>query len=74
MRQITFRELDFDPIFKSRGIDPETITDIEWSRFIDAFLDGTHWAEIAEFAATDMRMDREFDEIIENEGGPPIYA
>lgn len=61
MREIRFRKIDFDPIFESKGIDPESITDAEWMNFMDSFIAGTHWAEVAEIAAEDMRYDRKME-------------
>lgn len=42
---------DFQPAFARAGIDPATLTDDEWRKFVDAFCDGTHWSEVAEIAA-----------------------
>ncbi len=51
MRTITLTMDDFASAFASAGIDPNSLTDYEWRKFEDAFLDGTHWDEVAEHAA-----------------------
>jgi len=53
-REIIFCEDDFDPILKAAGIDPESITEYQWSKFINMFCDGTHWSEVAEIAAENL--------------------
>ena len=54
-REIHFYAEDFDPILISKGIDPETIREYQWDKFIDMFLEGTHWAEVAEIAAEEIK-------------------
>ncbi len=50
-RRITFTMEDFAPAFEAAGIDPGSLTDYEWRKFEDAFMTGTHWDEIAGYAA-----------------------
>ncbi len=57
-RVITFTMEDLRPAFDAAGIDPDSLTDYEWGKFVDAFLAGTHWDEVARYAAevvTDLR-------------------
>lgn len=49
--RIVFDSADLAPSFRLAGIDPASITAAEWSRFVDAFLDGTGWTEVANEAA-----------------------
>lgn len=49
-KEIRFSSDDFEPILKQEGIDPESITDYEWSKYTDAFCDGTYWSEVARYA------------------------
>lgn len=60
-REIRFSEEDFDPILKSVGLDPESITEYEWSKFGNMFCDGTHWYEVAEIAADQIAYNREME-------------
>lgn len=48
--EILFDAIDFWPILEYNGIEPESITEYEWSKFTDSFLDGTGWYEVADLA------------------------
>lgn len=50
-RSITFTMQDFADAFDTAGIDPDSLTDYEWRKFEDAFMAGTHWDEVAKYAA-----------------------
>lgn len=50
---------DFDPILVANGLDPESVSAYEWSKFTDAFLEGTHWHEIAGYACDAIKIMRE---------------
>lgn len=58
MRSIMFALEDFAPALAAAGIDPNSLTDYEWRKFEDAFLAGTHWDEIASYAAEVVAMLR----------------
>lgn len=58
-RKIVFCNEDFDPILEEEGIDPSSVTEDEWRKFTDRFLDGTHWAEIAGYACDAIKAQRE---------------
>lgn len=57
-RVIRFTEADFDGLFESYGIDPETITPSEWWKFQDMFIEGTSWFEVAKEAAYELMLTR----------------
>ena len=61
-RQINFVEEDFDPILRREGIDPDSVTEYEWSKFESAFCDGTHWSEVAGYAVDIIHMMRQEEE------------
>ena len=61
-RVITLTAEDLDQIIRENGVDPDSITTYEWSKFTDAFLEGTHWSEIAGYAAEDLVNRREMIE------------
>lgn len=48
---IRFEPVDFEGILADAGIDLETVTPYEWSKFTDAFLAGTDWYTVAGYAA-----------------------
>ena len=50
-RRIVFETEDLAPAFEAAGIELASLTDYEWSKFVDAFLTGTHWDEVARYAA-----------------------
>jgi hypothetical protein len=50
-RVITFTLEDFAPAFEAAGINPDSLTDYQWRKFMDAFLEGTGWDEVARNAA-----------------------
>jgi hypothetical protein len=50
-RRISFALEDLAPAFEAMGIELASLTDYEWSKFQDAFLEGTHWDEVARYAA-----------------------
>lgn len=55
---VQFAYEDFEPALRAAGIDPTTITRHEWSKFTDAFLDGTHWVEVAQDATDAIKAQR----------------
>lgn len=57
-KEIIFSEEDFEPFFTETGIDFESISSREWNAFENMFIEGTHWAEIAEVAAGEIENDR----------------
>jgi hypothetical protein len=50
-RKVTFTMEDLAPALKAAGIDPDSLTDYEWRKFEEAFVAGTHWDEVAGYAA-----------------------
>lgn len=48
--EVRFQRVDFEPALRKAGIDPDSVTEYEWSKFTDAFCAGTAWSEVAEFA------------------------
>jgi hypothetical protein len=60
-RRIVFDAEDLSPAFEAVGIEPATLTDYEWSKFADAFLAGTHWDEVARYAAEVVAEHRTLD-------------
>lgn len=51
-RRITFTLADFAPAFDAAGIDDaNSLSDYEWRKFEDAFMESTHWDEVARYAA-----------------------
>ena len=61
-RTIIFGREDFAPIFQNLGMRFNSITDHEWERFYDMFLEGTHWSEIANLAASEIKYQRSLDD------------
>lgn len=56
---VQFTLEDFEPALRKAAIDPATITQHEWSKFTDAFLAGTHWDEVAEYATDAIKAQRD---------------
>ncbi len=57
-RTIIFSREDFAPIFQNLGIRFKSITDSEWEDFYNMFLEGTHWSEVANYAASEIKYQR----------------
>ncbi len=55
---IRFARDDFDSILRAEGIDPDTVTVYEWSKFTDSFLDGTAWSDVAALACDRIKQIR----------------
>jgi hypothetical protein len=55
---VTFHSDDFEPAFVAAGIDISSVTEHEWRRFENMFLDGTGWSEVAETAAEEIAWER----------------
>jgi hypothetical protein len=53
-REIRFTEEDFDPILEEYGINPNLLTEYQWSKFCDMFLSGTNWYEVSRIAAGEL--------------------
>ena len=58
-RHIIFESDDFDDALRQAGIEPDSVTVYEWSKFTDAFLAGTKWSEVAEHAADVLQVRRD---------------
>jgi hypothetical protein len=56
--RITFVADDFVPAFEAAGVRTESLTETEWRRFYNSFLDGTGWCEVAEIAADEIAENR----------------
>lgn len=56
---IKFVRDDFEPILVEAGIDPDSVTEDEWRKFTDRFLDGTGWSEVAAIACDAIHARRE---------------
>ena len=59
-REIRFGKDDFEQFFAANGVDFDSLSDYEWSKFENMFVDGTSWTDVAETAAFEIaRMRKE---------------
>ena len=57
--EIRFGRDDFEGYFEMNGIEWDSITDPEWTKFENMFISGIGWDEIAETAAWEIAGARE---------------
>lgn len=58
VREIRFTRDDFEWYFENEGLDFDSLTDDEWRRFENMFMEGTGWDEVARIAASEIKIDR----------------
>ncbi len=60
-RRIVFTNEDFEDIFAKEGIDFYSLSEAEWRKFVNMFLEGTAWTEVALEAAWNIKLDRDVE-------------